>query len=202
MAVQTQGEQPQDGHAEHALDATRLNLGSGEDYRDGDGWLNLDYSARYGPDVVHDLNDPSGWPFPDNSFDEVLARHVFEHLDDLAFQFQEAARVLNPDGTLIVWYPVGVNARTDPTHQHYLTYDSALFFAENHADICPDYQVEAPAPFVLEDRELVSTWLHGAFAATRPVFNAVRRVLGDGLWTGDWPGMSGEIRAEYRRTER
>lgn len=201
MAVQTpraDTEQPPD--RQHP-DASRLNLGSGEDYRDDEAWLNLDYSARYDPDVVHDLNDPAGWPFPDNCFEQVLARHVFEHLDDLSFQFQEAARVLKPGGRLDVWYPVGMNARTDPTHQHYLTYDSAVFFAQNHDEYGPHYQIEAPAPFDLEERELASAWVHGAFSVTKPVFRLLRWHYGDGLWVSDWPGMSGEVHVRYRRQD-
>lgn len=50
--------------------------------------------------------DPSApLPFEDNSFDTVLSFQVFEHVTDVDHYLGEIARVLAPDGTLILVTP-------------------------------------------------------------------------------------------------
>lgn len=44
-------------------------------------------------------------PFPDASFDRVIASEVFEHIDDDGQAARELARVLRPGGTLAVTVP-------------------------------------------------------------------------------------------------
>lgn len=179
--------------------ASRLNIGSGEDYREG-GWENLDYNDRYDPDWVHDLNDPAGWPFPDATFEYVLASHVFEHLGDIHFQFAEAARVLKPGGTLEVRYPTGENAKTDPTHTQYLTYDSALWYAQNWREYSDDYQIDPDVPFDLVNRDL-DLVVHGPLRWTRKVLDYYLDKWKIGVWATGWPCTSGEVTATYQRLE-
>lgn len=174
----------------------RVNLGSGEDYKAD--WLNVDYNDRYDPDIVHDLNEP--WPFPEAAFDYILASHVFEHLDDPFFQFAEAARVLRDGGRLEVRVPIGVNARTDLTHQHEWTYDSPLQFDQEWDDKADDYQFDPDVPFVLTNRD-VSMVMHGPLKPFSPLLQRMARTM-PGVWTSGWPCSSGELVAEYRRLER
>ena len=53
--------------------------------------------------------DALALPFPDNSFDRVIAAEVFEHLGDDRAALAEAVRVLEPGGLLAVtvprWWP-------------------------------------------------------------------------------------------------
>ena len=67
----------------------KLNLGSGNRKRDG--WVNIDSDALSNPDIVRDLE--KGLPFDDNTFDEVYASHVLEHIDDVIFLMREIHRV-------------------------------------------------------------------------------------------------------------
>ena len=68
--------------------------------------------------VAHDLNDLP-WPWADGSFDQIIARAVFEHLrNNLVQTFDECWRILRPGGTLEVKLPhwqSDVSYR-DPTH--------------------------------------------------------------------------------------
>lgn len=173
-----------------------LNLGSGEDYRDD--WHNVDYNERYGPDQVADLEED--WPLPSGHFDTVLASHVFEHLTDLEHAFSEAARVLRDGGVLRVKVPVGVNARTDWTHEHEWTYDTPLQFAQNWQEKTDDYQFDPSVPFELENRRL-SMVTHGPFRFFSPVIQRFARTM-PGVWTSGAPFASGELTAVFRRCPR
>lgn len=93
-----------------------LNLGSGTDVRQG--CVNVDLTDAWGADVVHDL-DEAPWPFPDESFDHVLALDVMEHLRRPLQAFEESWRVLRPGGTINVRVPhwLSPDYRRDLTHQ-------------------------------------------------------------------------------------
>lgn len=95
-----------------------LNLGAGNHLAKGA--VNHDLT-RHRPeiDVVHDLNLVP-WPWPDNSFDLVMASSVFEHLEiDLVRSLDECWRILRPSGKLRVKVPHWQhdNGYADPTHR-------------------------------------------------------------------------------------
>lgn len=81
----------------------RLHLGCGLTRHEG--WLNCDYIDTDYADCVFDVQKP--WPFPDNSVHEIYASHMLEHLRDHDTFFNEAWRVLHPNGTLMVRLPHG-----------------------------------------------------------------------------------------------
>ena len=95
-----------------------LNLGAGR--RLIEGATNHDL-VKHSPgiDVAHDLN-VTPWPWGDDSFDEIQAISVFEHLKlTLIESCDECHRILKPGGLLIVKYPLasGLTAYADPTHR-------------------------------------------------------------------------------------
>jgi len=47
---------------------SKLNLGCGDDYKDG--YVNLDWNKNARADLYHNLNQIP-YPFPDNTFDEI-----------------------------------------------------------------------------------------------------------------------------------
>lgn len=119
-----------------------LNVGCGTDIRPAaEGWTNMDLVAIPGADVVHDaLAFP--WPFPDATFDLVLARHIVEHIPhrmgddprDGFFRFmEECHRILRPGGRLeiVTPHPRSVNTIADPTH-------TRVVHRENFASFDPD----------------------------------------------------------------
>lgn len=94
-----------------------LNIGAGN--RIIAGAVNLD-RERHRPeiDVAHDLN-VLPWPFPDESFDKIVARAVLEHLRiTLIESVDECWRLLRPGGVLFMKLPYWKhdNAYLDPTH--------------------------------------------------------------------------------------
>jgi SAM-dependent methyltransferase len=97
-----------------------LNLGCGRmSYPDA---VNLDAVAMPGVDVVHDLA-VAPWPFDDETFAEVWASNIFEHIADPLQFMAECWRILEPDGLLLLLVPDwrSENAFTDPTHRRFCT---------------------------------------------------------------------------------
>ena len=94
----------------------KLNLGCGNDYREG--WVNLDSVFFKGEaDVRVDLEE-ADLPFEDSFFDEIYASHVLEHVIALPQLMDELQRVIKPTGELHVRVPHGGSddAWEDPTH--------------------------------------------------------------------------------------
>lgn len=115
----------------------KLNLGCGDDYRQG--WVNADLRRSVEPDVVVDL-DCLPLPFADDAFEEVLMDNVLEHVDDQLEVLRELNRISEPGAEITFrgphWNSAG--AWIDPTHtrpfsrktfDHYLVSD--LFEVED-----------------------------------------------------------------------
>lgn len=100
----------------------RLNLGCGPHVDTMEDVINVDWKPFPGVQVVQDL-DVFPWPFNPNSFSDVRAVHVFEHLADPVGFMAECHRVLEVDGTLRLFVPhyQSENSFTDPTHVRHCT---------------------------------------------------------------------------------
>lgn len=100
----------------------RLNLGAGGRCLVGGGWLNVDRIDLPGIDRVHDLN-VGPWPWAADSIGEILAKDVFEHVDDALLFLSECHRVMQPWSVLTLQTTLyqHVSAFTDPTHKRFPT---------------------------------------------------------------------------------
>ena len=122
---------------------SELLIGCGNSRRkklslDGD-WTDLttmDHDPGCGADVIHDL-EQYPWPFADDSFDEVHAYCVLEHLgrqgDYKSFfaTFAEIYRVLKPGGVLAAICPSWQSewAWGDPSHTRVVSPASIVFLS-------------------------------------------------------------------------
>lgn len=97
-----------------------LIVGCGIKHRKAPGQTTLDIIKASCVDIVHDLNI-FPWPFEDNSFTRIAARHVVEHLNSLIDFMNEAWRILTPGGTILIETPLAggdVDLEwADPTHK-------------------------------------------------------------------------------------
>jgi len=95
------------------------------------GAIGLDITALPGVDVVLDL-DKETLPFEADTFDEVYAHHVLEHLRNLAEVLGELHRVCKPGAVIdiLVPYYTCVGAFGDPTHVRFFTYRTLEHFAD------------------------------------------------------------------------
>jgi len=91
-----------------------LNLGCGLDYIPNA--VNVDIDKRFKPDLILDLEEPL--PFKSNSFNVVLAFHIFEHIHNFKQLMLELWRILKNDGLLKVKVPSRDHfvAYQDPTY--------------------------------------------------------------------------------------
>jgi hypothetical protein len=99
----------------------KLNLGCG--LASLPGWVNIDAVALPGVDAVWNLDGQGQWPWADGSVTEILASHVFEHVERPAWFMAQSWRVLANDGILDIRVPYykHVFAFTDPTHKRFCT---------------------------------------------------------------------------------
>lgn len=97
----------------------------------------LDINPDHKPDVVHDLNSLP-YPFEDNSFDEIHAYEVMEHVGnqgDYRFffaQWEELYRILKPDGQFYGTSPLWHSpwAWGDPGHTRVIQAESLIFLSQ------------------------------------------------------------------------
>lgn len=106
----------------------KLNLGAGEDRREG--YVNIDWNELANPDVRHDLNIVP-YPFSDNTFDEIYASHILEHLDKPFVVMKELHRLLKPGGHLIIKVPHFSRGFTHAEHSHGFDVSFPLYFNKN-----------------------------------------------------------------------
>ena len=105
----------------------KLNLGCGFDKREG--FVNADGFPECAPDVLMDI-ETFPWPFDDNAFDEILMKHVLEHVgatfDGFAAVMGELYRVLAPGGQLEIHVPHYRHGTfwSDPTHVRAFTLET------------------------------------------------------------------------------
>jgi ubiquinone/menaquinone biosynthesis C-methylase UbiE len=108
----------------------RLNIGCGRSIEKES--INLDFIKLPGVNVVHDLNK-FPYPFKDNTFDEVFADNVLEHLNDLQKTLEELSRISKKEGVIEIIVPLAptMHAFRDPTHKLFFTYRTFEYFTED-----------------------------------------------------------------------
>ena len=108
-----------------------LDIGCGVNKYPGS--IGLDRNRNTRADVIADL-DEYPFPFADNSFREVRAIHVIEHVADIIRTTEEIYRLLSPGGCAVIVTPhyTDFSSFCDPTHRWHLNSFSFRFFGEDH----------------------------------------------------------------------
>jgi len=88
--------------------------------------------------------DAQNLPFRGNSFEEIYASHVLEHLDEPLKFLWDARRVLVRGGRLHVWVPNFTCREYDPSHKHVFNYYSLKSLFRDRG-----FRVFIRLPFVL-----------------------------------------------------
>jgi SAM-dependent methyltransferase len=95
--------------------------------------IGIDRNPSSRADVICDLDQPP-YPFADNSFDQVRAVHVIEHVGDVIRTVEEFHRLARPGGRIYVVTPhyTDFSSFCDPTHRWHLNSFSFRYFGEDH----------------------------------------------------------------------
>lgn len=106
-----------------------LDVGCGQNKYPGA--IGVDYNPKTAADVVHDLAVVP-YPFADNEFDEIICRHVIEHVPDVMALIAELHRLSKPGGRIRIVAPHYSNPTwaDDPTHRNHLNSYSFRYFTE------------------------------------------------------------------------
>jgi SAM-dependent methyltransferase len=98
---------------------TKLNLGCGTKYKEGFENVDINTSVK----AEKHCNLDNGIPYPDNTFDYILAVHILEHLFDKEKILKEIARVAKNGCVVKIFIPnyASRNAWDDSQHKSYWT---------------------------------------------------------------------------------
>src|SRR6266478_1558876 len=98
------------------------------------GAIGIDRNPDSLADVLCDL-DHIPYPFADNSFAELRAIHVIEHLSDVIRSMEEFHRLVRPGGRVRIETPhyTDFSSFCDPTHRWHLTSFSLRYFGDDNA---------------------------------------------------------------------
>ena len=104
-----------------------LNLGCGGAKFTAKNVVNLDGYAICKPDVLWNL-EKTPLPFEDDSFDIIIAHHIFEHVHNWWSLFNDAARILKPLGVIRIFVPYWSSASALGYRDHVTMINEWSFF--------------------------------------------------------------------------
>ena len=143
------------------------------DKTEWDKLVTLDHNKDHNPDVVHDL-EKHPLPFDDNTFDEVHAYGVLEHIgqqgDWRSFfdLFSELHRILKKDGFLMAMVPshLSIHSWGDPSHKRVINQGTLPFLSQDAyrqqvgktmmSDFRFYYKADLPCIWSQDDGELLT----------------------------------------------
>ena len=111
--------------------AARKILDVGCGWNKTPGATGIDSNPRTHADIIHDLGVVP-YPLPENEFDEIICRHLIEHVPDVMALVTELYRIAKPGCRITVIAPHYSNPdfATDPTHRNHLNSYSFNCFIE------------------------------------------------------------------------
>ena len=107
----------------------KLNIGAGN--KKVEGFKSIDIRKETEPDYVVDLEkDNCLHEISDNSVDEIIMSHIFEHIKNVQGLMKEIYRVCENGAKVVVISPYWSHrtAVEDPTHVRFMTENSMMYF--------------------------------------------------------------------------
>ena len=138
------------------------------------GSIGIDINPATAADVLCDL-DRFPYPFAGQSFDQLRAIHVIEHLTDVIRAMEEFHRLVRPGGRVRIETPhyTDFSSFCDPTHKHHLNSFSFRYFGANDAGF--GYYTAAKYREISIRIRLLSFWRWLGFESLVNAFPRFRR---------------------------
>lgn len=138
------------------------------------GSIGIDRNRSSRADVLVEL-DRFPYPFRDQSFDEVRAIHVIEHVADVVKTMEEFFRLVRPGGRIVIVTPhyTDFSSFCDPTHRWHLNSFSFRYFGEDNAGY--GYYSPVRLTEVSVKVKLLALWRYLGFEALVNRFPRYRR---------------------------
>ncbi len=138
------------------------------------GAIGIDRNPRARADIIADL-DRFPWPLADNSFREIRAIHVIEHVADVIRTVEEFHRLLAPGGRAVIVTPhyTDFSSFCDPTHRWHLNSFSLRYFGEDSGGF--DYYTGARFREISTKVKLLALWRYLGFELLVNRFRWFRR---------------------------
>jgi SAM-dependent methyltransferase len=113
-----------------AFRSRKLDIGCGQ--HKVPGALGLDHIHSTQADVVCDLTQ-FPWPLPADTFEEIFAYNILEHLPDTVATMNEIHRLARPGAQLHIRTPhfSSLESWEDPTHLHHFALESFDYFCRD-----------------------------------------------------------------------
>ena len=178
------------------MESKKLNLGCGNDYREG--WTNLDFNHLIKSDVYADISQKL--PFDNDTFDYVYCSHTLEHFEkSQVFKImEELCRICKKGAIMDIYVPhyTSVLAFKIPYHYSYYGVGTFRIFEEEETAMGERYSptrlkvLKEELHWVLRDYE---SWHFLKYLGVfNPIFN-----FGGRMWQTFmerfWPGGFDEI---------
>lgn len=165
-----------------------------------DEYIGVDYQGEGHSHEKEDIEvyyDGKTLPFPDNTFDSILANEVLEHIFNLEDILQELRRVLKPGGKILITIPFAWNEHEVPVDfGRYTSFGMTDLIQRNGFNLLA---MEKTTSFVLTQSQLNIVFWHKhiapklkpfatAFAYTYAFFANVWAMIKSKILpsTGDW----------------
>jgi len=137
----------------------KLNIGAG--CRPEKGFKSLDIDPETYPDYLADLeNDDCLKAIKDDSVDEVIMSHIFEHIRNIHGFMKELYRVCKDGAKIVITCPYWSHrtAVEDPTHVRFMTEKSMMYFNKDTTGsdgrhFCKDYDFKVEKIIMYPDPE-------------------------------------------------
>ena len=132
-----------------------LDVGCGN--AKAEGAIGIDHNPASQADVVADL-DHYPYPFPDRSFDRIIARSIIEHVESPVRFLEELHRLLAPGGTIHIETPHYTHRHSweDPTHRHHFSSESIRMLCDPRSSVYKGFYKGFELRIVREEYTLTS----------------------------------------------
>jgi SAM-dependent methyltransferase len=138
------------------------------------GAIGIDRNPRTRADLIADL-DRFPWPLADNSFGQIRAVHVIEHVADVIRTMEEFHRLLRAGGRVIIVTPhyTDFSSYCDPSHRWHLNSFSLRYFGADDGGY--SYYSRARFREISTKLKLLALWRYLGFELLVNQFRWFRR---------------------------